>query len=187
MKRRLFIAISLPEKIPQEIDKEISMLQHRFSGVARFMPRENWHMTLIFFGDQEEYAIPKIHDAMDSAFLGFAHDSLLLGDITYGPQHHAPRMIWLNATKPTSLYLDTMKGRLKRELNARGVHWDDDGRAFHGHITLARFNEQSKETELPLLIHGGSVCKEFTVDLFSSTLTPRGSQYTLLYSIARKA
>jgi len=185
MKRRLFIAISLPETALHEIDIELPTLEHRFLGAARFIPRENWHMTLIFFGDQEEDNIPKIHAAMDAALLGFAHDSLLLGDITYGPQHHAPRMIWLNASKKTSIYLDTMKESLRKELNVRGIHWNDDGREFHGHITLARFNERSKETELPLLIPGGGVCKEFTVDLFSSTLTPEGSQYSLLYSVAR--
>lgn len=185
MKRRLFIAISFPETALREIDIEIPVLRHRFSETARFMPRENWHMTLIFFGDQEEDNIPKIHSAMDAALLGFAHDSLLLGDITYGPQHHAPRMIWLNAAKKTSIYLDAMKESLRKELSARKIHWDDDNREFHGHLTLARFNEPLADSELPLLIRGGSVCKEFSVDLFSSALTPEGSKYTLLYSVPR--
>ncbi|MEI6479876.1 MAG: RNA 2',3'-cyclic phosphodiesterase [bacterium] len=183
MKRRLFLGISLSKEVVEKVEIQADLLKQRFIESVRFVPSKNWHMTLIFLGDQEEEDIQKIRDSVDSVVLD-SNNNIVFDDITYGPSEHKPRMIWLNATKTTSEYLDSLRKQIAKELKTRGIFWDDDGRAFHGHITLARFNAESDEINMPLLVRGSTACKDYTVELFSVTLKPDGSEYKSLHSVS---
>ncbi len=184
MKRRLFLGISLSKEVVEKVEIQADLLKQRFIESVRFVPSKNWHMTLIFLGDQDEENIQKISDSVDLVISGSSNNAIAFDDITYGPPEHKPRMIWLNATKTTSEYLDSLRKQIAKELKTIGIFWDDDGRAFHGHITLARFNAESDEINMPLLVRGSTACKDYTVELFSVTLTPAGSEYKSLHSVS---
>ena len=183
MKRRLFIAVSLPDDALNLVENELNALTPRFPNSIRFIPRENWHTTLLFLGDQDESEIARIREAMDEVFREFGWEQISFDSILYGPTHHTPRMLWWNATESTSKNLGVVRDLLARALEKRGVQWEHENRPYHGHVTLARLDEPPQDTTLFVSVPASS--NEYSVGLFASELSPDGARYSLLYSLEK--
>ena len=63
MNKRLFIAINLPPEIKKQIQRIIEQINIADNENFRWMPPENWHLTLVFLGDQPDEAISEILSA----------------------------------------------------------------------------------------------------------------------------
>ncbi len=191
--RRLFIAINIPEDIRMKISKKKEVLESLIpganfvsSGGTHITPAENWHLTLVFLGYQEDEAILPIIKSMEDVASGFDSPEIILDSISYAPPKGAPRMIWLNGSPETSKGLASLKITLEDELIKNKVRFKLENREFNSHITLARFNEISKK-ELP------EIGKEFQnldwffmaggIDLMESHLSRSGAKYELLQHI----
>lgn len=183
--RRLFIAINIPEDIKQKISKKRDALEQLLPGV-RFVDEENWHFTVIFLGYQEDEAIMPIVEAMQTVAPKFAQPEVEISDISYGPPRGTPRMIWLNAAEETSKTLAPFKIALEDELIKNRVRFGLEKRAYHAHITMARFADISKK-ELPEL---GAEFENFkwifeaeSFYLVESHLSKGGAKYEVLQQI----
>ncbi len=186
MKRRLFIALTLPEAVISMVDRELDTVRSRYGESAiRFEPKEKWHMTLLFLGAQDDGMIANVREAMEAALDGFDWQPLITEDITYAPPHH-PRMIWLTLSKRSSEYFGKLRERLAAELKARGVAWRDDVQTFRGHITLARLPEAPAEALGALRVAHANHCNEYAFELWESKQSTAGSQYSSLVRLARE-
>lgn len=184
MKRRLFIAVSLSDGALDVIENELNIIKPRFSDSVRFVPRENWHATLLFLGDQDESEITHIREVMDEVLRGSVWEPISFDSVLYGPTRHSPRMLWWNATESTSKNLGAVRDHLARELERRGVQWEHEHRPYHGHVTLARFDESPQDDTL--FVSAPATCGTYSIDLFASELNPGGAHYTLLYSLEKE-
>lgn len=185
MKRRLFIAIIPPEAALREIEKEIKTIESRLKQPVKFEPKEKWHVTLIFLGEQDEAVIPKVRESLESALHGFEYKPLSTADIVFAPPHHEPRMIWLTLSENASKFLAELRETLVKELKTRGVVWQDEVREFRGHMTLAKFPPRQAEDFGPLKWVCANRCDEYAIELLSSERTDNGAQYTSILRIAR--
>ena len=148
----------------------------RASMPGRFIPRENWHVTLAFLGDVPEATLPDVEDALDEAAKG-------IGRVTLAPDRlgkfgrSADASFWLGlADAPCLTALVT---RIREELRAREIGFDD--RPFLPHITLAR-RARIPKGELPPLPF--PVPAQATrVAVFKSTLSREGASYEEIYGI----
>lgn len=141
-KLRLFISIGIPEAIKKSILKRITRINVRNIAGFRWMPEENWHITLSFLEDQEKEKIPAILDAMGGIrdVTGGKGAEIKFKKFAYGPPgRRDARMLWLEASEETTQTIRKMKDRLEKALEANGIIWRKDERIVAKHITLARF------------------------------------------------
>ena len=186
--RRLFLAINIPKDIKQKIAKKRDVLESLVPGV-RFVGKENWHITLVFLGEQSDEAILPIIKSMKDLIPSFTSPEINFSDISYGPLKGAPRMIWLNGDENTSKTLSVLKTQLEDELIKNGVRFKLENRGFRTHITLAKFSEDQRSS-LPDL--GGEFkglnwfFEAEGLDLVESHLSGKGAEYEVLQRIEFK-
>lgn len=185
MKRRLFIAFNLDPRMRAVIGKIAHDIEDAFGRERgeqlRFMPEENWHITITFLGTQDDADLTAIMGAMRKAAEGFPVFDISFTNVAYGPQKNNPRMIWLRASDATSRALGAMKKSLELLLGEAGVRFDQEARAFSGHITLARFLGSAPRGDLPPIERTITVgCTGTSLDLMESELDRHGARYTVL-------
>lgn len=138
MKRRIFIAINLPE----DIKRKLADYQNKWPDLPiRWTKPKNIHITLVFLGyvnDEELVEICKVAKEVAGRHLPF---SITLDRICYGPPKKIPpRMIWIEGEK--SKELATIKNDIEKSLiNSNGVDFSSENRAFSLHITLGRIRQ----------------------------------------------
>ena len=116
MKRRVFISISLPERVKDKIEKELDNIRYKFTDNIRFIDRKNWHITITFLGYQEDEFIGEIIKSMGKIIPQIEQPKINFTDIDYGPKEKTPRMIWLNSCESMSEILGEIKNDLEKDL-----------------------------------------------------------------------
>ncbi len=187
MRKRLFIALNLAEDVKDEIEAVLKGIPLPRQFGLRPVARENWHITVLFLGDQEEDDIPKIEAAMAEAVAkrNAAAPGGKLQQITYGPAGPRPRMVQINVTRDASDGIGYLQKLLMEGLADAHVAWEQKDRGrFDGHITLARFNQTPLRSLPHLQKPLNFAFRAPTLDLMSSVLGRGGPKYTALSKIA---
>ncbi len=180
---RLFIALNLPKKERQRIERAAQPLREDDPPV-RWEPIDNLHVTLKFLGQVRAERVPGIQDAMErvaGATQSFAID---LGGFGAFPTIRRPRTLWLGVD--ASPALRCLKQDLEWALGDCG--FDAETRAFHPHITLGRADDRGGAGAfrgMDDIAAGMSFTGSIPVrslDLMESKLAKSGARYTLLSS-----
>jgi 2'-5' RNA ligase len=168
---RLFIAIDPPE----EVRAEVAALCRGIEG-ARWVPSEQFHVTLRFLGEVGPEMAARIGKSLESvrepAFrVGFA-------GVGRFPPRRSPRVLWagLEPEEPPLRLHDEIESRL-REIGVAG-----NGKKFSPHLTLARLREGANTAQTLRWLErwNGFRVGPFLVSLFflySSILGPGGAQH----------
>ncbi|MFM2422873.1 MAG: 2,3-cyclic phosphodiesterase [Pseudomonadota bacterium] len=153
---RLFSAVQLPP----EVAARLSLLRAPIDG-ARWVPVENLHLTLRFFGDVEGRMAREIAAELeDVAALPFELE--ISGCGAFGGR--LPTTIFASL-KPSAELLALQRAH---ERVARTLGLPREQHAFHPHITLARSRGTSPDAVARFLeAHGGFRLPAFTVDGFA--------------------
>ncbi len=199
MKKRLFVAINLPEEIKDRIKGIIREIQplfgsstsltvnpersRRIDGEIRFLKPETWHITITFLGYQPDDAIPAIIDSIKSIVQNHTGDLRINFDrISFGPLGKQPRMIWLVAANETSKNLALLKNKLEDELIKNNVQFQREKRGLGAaHITLARFSPITQITRGSKILDQRAIRGSLT-DLRESALTFQAQSLDLMES-----
>ncbi len=169
---RAFIALELPEGFVEDVAAMARVLGAAVEG--RFVPRQNYHVTLAFLGDIGEAQAREAMDAMDEACADAAEVPLRPEGLgKFGRASDAT--LWMGLTPAPEL--TSLADRLREALRSRGVPFDD--KPFLPHITLARRARLPKGPlpELAFPLPSEAAC----ITLFKSTLARDGAQYKPLY------
>jgi 2'-5' RNA ligase len=199
--KRLFIAINLPEEIKTQITQILTQINTdirdnpRFNqreSAFRWLPANNWHLTITFLGYQPDDAIPVIVESSKSAAKNYSHIlenmRIVFDGISFGPTGKRPRMIWLVGTNETSKNLAVLKNTLEDELVKNGIKFQRENRPYNMHLTLARFNIMKSDVQRKFYQYLGHRTSrdvgcpkiEFTpqsLDLMESYLKRTGAEY----------
>lgn len=175
---RAFLALPLPEPVIAHL----ALVQQRLRlpwTASKPVPRENFHVTLVFLGMQRPDALEELHEALEQMHpRGFALRLNELG-VFGGDQ---PRN--LHATLAREPALDALQARLERA--ARMIGMKPEKRRFLPHVTLARFRQGEGEPAVlaaAMQAAGALDRSPFMADhygLFRSHLRSDGAQYDLL-------
>lgn len=171
---RAFIALEPLEGFVEDVAAMARVLGAAVEG--RFVPRQNYHVTLAFLGDVDEAQAREAMDAIDEACAGAAAVPMRPDGLgKFGRASDAT--LWLGlAPEPE---LTGVTERMREALSSCGIGFDD--KPFLPHITLARRAKLPKgalpELAFPL------PCNAARVTLFKSTLSRDGAQYKPLYEI----
>ncbi len=158
---RLFIAVWPPE----DVVEDLMCLPRKDERGVRFVPPENWHITLRFLGDADPDAVV---GAMDGALLGAT--TARLGP---GVDVLAARSLVIPVDG-----LDSLAAIVSERTAAIG---EPPRRRFVGHLTVARVKPH---VHMPKAL-GTFIRTEFDVDevaLVASHLDPSGARYDTIHT-----
>jgi len=165
---RLFIAIELPE----EVKESLMRLRSAIPG-ARWVPREQLHLTLSFLGELNESELPRLTGAL--AGIHAAGFGLRFSGTGCFPNPRQPRVLWVGL-EPEPL-LESLAAVVRKTVLSCDIPQED--RPFSPHITLARLKQPSSREVAAFLDHPQKLkiplvrVREFI--LFQSSLTPQGA------------
>jgi 2'-5' RNA ligase len=178
-KRRLFIAINLPENVKKKLAEYRYNYPQLEPKSIRWVSKFNLHITLLFIGyvtGDEMYEICNLVKE-----IGKKHEPFFikLERIILGPPNRTPRMFWAQGEK--SQALADLQGDLNNIIQQRsGVKYN----AFRPHITLARFSASVLKS-LPENIDDPfkyEIPVE-SIEVMQSELKRGGAEYTVLESV----
>jgi 2'-5' RNA ligase len=173
---RLFAAVDIPERAKDVAVEAIQPWRERYPK-GRWVPPENWHVTVKFMGR----TWPRLGEWVERACRAAASDvrpfRLSLAGMGVFPGPTRARVMWVGLKD-----LESSLSALARALDERlAKEFPPEKRPFRGHLTVARFNPP-----IPM----GDVAEELkasTVDtapfpvrslvLYRSHLSPRGARY----------
>lgn len=180
MKRRVFVAIPIPEKIK----KEVGQWQRAHGALpVRWLKPENLHITIVppWYVDEDQlYTVTKTWQTVKD----LAPFPIKFTQVLFGPPGQPPRLVWAEGETPKEFV--KLKERLEEALleNEKTGFFKKEKRPAKLHLTLARFRPGSIK-KLPHL--GGAVDWRFDVDsvnLMESILKRTGAEYTTLQHVS---
>ena len=185
---RLFIAALIPDTVRAALSAAREQLQRAATDRAlRWVAPENYHITLLFLGEQDVARIPAIIEAMETARAGVAPFEIAVRGLGVFPNWNRPNVLWAGVSEGGAL-LTQLANALERALLDA-----PSGKPFHPHITLARFKTMCRDADgLKKRLYEATqrlAPADFgryelrAMSLMQSTLTPNGSVYTELHTV----
>lgn len=185
MKKRLFLAIQLPEEIIDAFAELIRSCQKADSSPGiRWTPRENLHITVYFLGYVDESNVAVIIEKTRAALANFKSLELEFKQIEFAPPNRPARMIWaVFDGRQYKLLVDIIYEALK-SFSVR----DFRGKEEIAHVTLARFNSPSFARTMRLKQPDikNKIFKVNSIDVMESRLSPKGPTYKVVSSLEIK-
>ena len=185
MRRRIFIAINLPENIKNKLAEYQSAWPEL---PARWIKKDNLHVTLVFLGHLIDDELLKVFNAVKDVSLKAEPFRIVLDRICYAPLNKKPpRMIWAIGE---NLELAELQRGLEKSLlffENEKTEGADKHRAHTTHITLARIEQwefrRIDPEEIPVVDSDISISFEVnSIEVMESQLKRGGSKYFVLES-----
>lgn len=184
MKRRIFIAIALPEELKAKINEAVK--QWHWLPI-RWLKPENWHITVVPPTYLEESEFEKLAKILKEGRLGRPF-AVGFSRISLAPPGGKARMIWLEGETPPELT------QLKKKIESLRLVTpslppiiEEENREARMHVTLARFESgELKEIEEKTRILG-EIKLKFEVReivMMESRLQSSGAEYIILERMA---
>jgi len=186
---RVFAALTLPAQVSAAI-LEAFAAARALAPKARWVAAEGMHLTLHFFGEIPDHAVPGFGPLFDDPALRRSPIAAQLGQVGFFPPSGDPRVLWIGLQKGagemrefSAAFTDRLEPLRKPGGPLQG--WLPDKRGFTPHITVARAGST------PLSTHWAEVvsvpAQEFLITecvLFQSVLGSSGARYVPLNTIA---
>ena len=185
MLHRVFIAINFPE----DIKEKLSSFSNKYPHLpARWVKKENIHITLSFLGNLDDNQLLETIETVKEVAARHNAMSIKLNKICYGPpKKFPPRMVWVEGEKNDAL------SRLHTDLedtlfNLSSYQYKTkENRLFSLHITLARIKSFEFRKLRENIEINGDLDLDFEVDtiqVIESQLKKTGPEYAVLESIS---
>lgn len=173
---RVFFALSISEQFEQTLaDRAVLLREQLFREPLRWIPPQNYHVTLAFLGDVSSADIPRLAELGREVASRQPVHRLSVRGMQWFPGVHKPRL--LVAALSLSPSLNKLQADLQQQLNRRG--FPIDRQKFRPHISLARAARGQQPAGFELAADGLMFDADELV-LFKSELHAQGSRYTPL-------
>lgn len=180
---RAFVAVDLEPRTVQKIMEAIVQFRPRIPGI-RWLPPNNFHLTLKFLGDIDEAKVAPIAAALERELCPFSCFTIHAKGLGVFPDLRRPRILWVGLV---SEELKALALRVEKTLLPFG--FAAERRAFTPHLTVGRWRQfDGSPKELGDEIEkwrgydfGPSIVDQ--VILFQSTLRPEGAVYRPLKTV----
>jgi len=181
MKRRVFIAVNLSEKVRARLEE----FQEKFDYLpVRWTKEPSLHLTLVFIGYVSDEQMLEICRASREVAVRSEPFFINFRRIILGPPGKPPRMIWVEGEE--SKELGSLKAELEAALlNANSGFLRAEKRPLKPHITLARIKmEQWRQIEpVPQIDENFQAqVPVASLEVMESDLKRDGAEYVVLES-----
>ena len=176
---RLFVALDVPEAVRAAL-AELSDRLKKTCQSARWVRLEGVHITLKFIGEVPSDQAQTIRQALGE-LPGFAPIQVRFAGLGFFPSARRPRVFWAGVEGGPQL--TELAAAIEAKLLPFGI--PAEKRAFHPHLTLARFESPRGTQALAAAVEafwatefGSETFNEFY--LYQSVLKRSGAEYTRL-------
>jgi 2'-5' RNA ligase len=180
---RLFVALNLPKKERERIHRASRPLREHELPV-RWVPAENYHLTLKFLGEVRSERVEPIAAVLAHVATSCPSFTAELSGFGAFPTIRRPSVLWLGV-EPTPA-LRCLKQDVEWALADLG--FERETRAFHPHLTLGRVDRDDEagtfrglDDMVAEMSYSGSVPVR-SVELMRSQTGKGGSQYSIVSS-----
>ncbi|HLX69789.1 MAG TPA: RNA 2',3'-cyclic phosphodiesterase [Verrucomicrobiae bacterium] len=185
---RLFVAISLPDPVKDEIEKAQRQLRSAFPGkLVRWTKREQFHLTLKFLGNVRQSRVSELIPALRETCMPLSELQVCAEGMGFFPDARFPRVIWVGVRDHKNLLFrlhEVVEAGVARVIGGR------PDKTFKGHVTLGRIERIRRQDAETLAELVAPISKlsfgEWTankIELIRSQLSSSGSRYTTLATI----
>lgn len=130
---RLFVAAEVPDVVKRSVAAAIEPWRQTFPD-ARWIPPENWHVTLKFLGATGRDLLPWIEATISAVATVHPPAEANLANLGAFPSAGRARVLWAGLEEP-----DDRLGALVSSLEAAlSKEFPVEVRRFHPHLTVAR-------------------------------------------------
>jgi RNA 2',3'-cyclic 3'-phosphodiesterase len=178
---RLFVALDVPEAVRAALIELTERLKKTCPG-ARWVRLEGAHITLKFIGEVSSEKFEEIRRAL-GAVSHFDPVTVHFAGLGFFPNPRRPRVFWAGVEGGAPLA--QLAAAIEMKLEPLGIV--PEKRAFHSHLTLARFESPQESRRLAPAVEalgspefGNDTFSEF--HLYQSVLKRGGAEYTRLVS-----
>jgi len=176
---RVFVALDVPEAVRAAL-AELSARLNKICPSARWVHLEGVHITLKFIGEVPAENFDIIRQALGE-LPNFPPVKARFAGLGFFPSARRPRVFWAGIeANPT---LAELASAIEMKLEPLGIA--PEKRAFHPHLTLARFESPEGTQRLSAAVEalgepefGAATFTEF--HLYQSVLKRSGAEYTRL-------
>src|SRR4051812_5699867 len=131
---RLFVAVTPPRDAVDTLAARVQQLRADWPQL-RWVPVEQWHLTLAFLGEVAESVLPRLEHKLANAARRSTAMTLRFGGAGTFPERGAPRVLWTSVDGDTT-ELTAAARNVADAARAAGV--DVERRRYRAHLTLAR-------------------------------------------------
>jgi 2'-5' RNA ligase len=181
---RLFVAVQISAEVREALAGFVDRLRLGFlpspKQKVRWVPAENFHVTLKFIGHVQPAALDGIRNALSAVRSGppFA---LEIRGLHFFPNDRRPRVFWAGVVAPPELA--SLAGAIDQKLEPLGIARETHG--YTPHLTLARLNPPAISEEMRDVVSRAFAQEFGTVQvsefqLMESKLKSSGAEYTTL-------
>ena len=181
MKIRTFLALELPQTVREKLSAHAELISgHDKLQHVRWLPKENYHLTLAFLGNVEYVLINSLQLKLEQNLSFIKTVPFRFSEIAPFPFSGTPKIA--AAILDNSEELMQLQYNIAKCVRAFGISLED--RRFIPHVTLGRLKSRSRKalTFRPQQIILGGVSEK--VVIFKSELEPKGAVYTSLEEIS---
>lgn len=133
-KRRLFVAIEISDEAHDVVDRAIEPWRDGFPR-ARWVPRENRHVTMKFLGSTFPRLVDQVFEAVTTAAASSAPLRVTLGGLGRFPERGKARVLWVGLEDEPQGALTALADAVQ---DAMPREFPPEKRAFSAHLTVAR-------------------------------------------------
>jgi RNA 2',3'-cyclic 3'-phosphodiesterase len=173
---RLFVAVDPPPEQRLALDAAIGVRDEQL----RWVPPEQWHLTLVFCGEVSEQAVPELHERLARGVARTPAFALRLAGAGSFPRPAGrARVLWVGLDEDTAT-LSRLAERCAAAARRCGIPVED--RAFRPHLTLARARRDTVDARAyveRLSSYDGTPWQVDSVRLVQSTLGAKVHHETL--------
>jgi 2'-5' RNA ligase len=169
---RAFVAVRPPDAVLEAVAAAVSSRSGAVPG-ARWTREEQWHLTLQFLGNNAD--LDEVAGALGA--LALRPGDVQLGGWGAFPSDRRARVLWLGVVEGAE-YVAQLAAAVGVLLAPLGHEPED--RAYHAHLTLARFARPSDLRPTVAALAADPVGPPFTageVLLYESTTRREGAEY----------
>ena len=179
MKKRIFIAINLPDDIKRTLlsyEKRWRNLHIRWTNFYKM------HITVEFLGEVNRSGLDAILAAAENTAMETKPFEIRLDKLVLGPDLVQARMFW------ATIYIDSYLMRFKNLMdeNLKQNNFIPEEREFKPHITLARARGNQLKGKLTNISLTNLRFRSESVEVIESQLRPGGAKYKVVESFKFK-
>lgn len=179
---RTFIALEIEEKIKEKIIQIQDKINQSNCLKAKWVPKDNLHLTLKFLGDTKVKDIKDIKDKIKET-VEIQPINCTVDEAGAFPSEESPRVVWVGIGEGKN-QITNLAIKLEESLALLG--FKKEKREFKTHITICRTKQIINPQRLKDIlreINDNFQPLKFSankITFFESKLTPHGSIYTVL-------
>ena len=173
---RSFLAIELDEKlVPPILDVQNDFKETNTN--IKYVPAENMHFTLKFFGNIDEDMVDDITASVEKIIKNYSSFELKIENCGSFPNQKVIKVLWLGIDKDSKI--TELQKDLDKEFEKLGFKKE---RNYISHLTIGRVKSPKNKNEIKEIINKNKNIEigSMTVNricLKKSTLTPQGPIY----------